>query len=83
VVTVDVMDAARDDYLRRLRHAYATDRITVDELDALTGHVLDGGHLTRRLEAVADPDPRSSLAAVLRRGGGRVVVDYSERRWRL
>jgi hypothetical protein len=89
VVTVDVMQAARDEDLDRLRNAYARDAVTLGDLERLTEHVLNGGHLSLRFEALADPDPRSSLAAVLRRGGGNenpvrtVVVDYSDRRWRL
>jgi hypothetical protein len=82
VVTVDVMEAARDEYLDRLRSAYARDAVTLGQLERLTAHVLAGGHLGRRFEALDDPDPRSALAARLRRGGGLVVVDYSERRWR-
>lgn len=83
MVTVDVMQAARDEYLDRLRNAYGRDAITLGQLERLTAHVLADGHLGPRFEPLADPDPRSALAARLRRGAGPVVVDYSERRWRL
>lgn len=77
-----LMEAAQDRYLERLEHAYRTDAITAEELDVLTGHVVAGGHLGRRLEPLDAPPAGSALAAAFRRGyagasnaGAPVVLD--------
>lgn len=66
--TPSLEESASEEYLRRIRHAYATDAIDADRLELLTAHVVAGGHLGRRLEPRVDPEPGSGLAAALRRG---------------
>lgn len=54
---------AEQHYLGQLWRAYNAGRIDTEQLDALTGHVIAGGHLDDYLRPTDHPKPGSALAA--------------------